>query len=434
MFIRGFRSALTLMAMTVSFAASSEDKAREVTFTRDVLPIFQENCQECHRPAGTNFGGMVAPMSLMDFKEARPWAKAIAREVSVRNMPPWDAAMEHAGEFANERSLSKADIETILAWVDQGARRGEPNDAPPKKEFANVGGWMIGEPDLIVEMPTAYEIGDDIDDRYTAFSIDLTEEMLPEDRWFSAFQCKPGAPIVHHFNLHLLTPVDGVLPPMPDRFESDEITPQGAGAYVGGTSSGTDANRYPDGYGYPLRKGSRVTFDIHYHKESGPGTAVVDSSSAIGFKFTDGPAERMLSSGAGALMNFTFKIPARHPNFKVGPVSQIFKRDAEILALHPHMHLRGKSALFEAFYPDGTSEVLLSVPNFDFSWQTVYYYKNLKTVPKGTRIDYTAWYDNSPEKGAVANFNADRDVSFGQPSTDEMMMGFVMSAAIPEEE
>lgn len=419
-----------IACMTLGARAADEGRAGPVTFYRDVAPILQNNCQECHRPAGSNYGGMIAPMSLMTYEETRPWAKSIAREVAVRNMPPWDADLQHRGVFANERLLTDEQIATLVDWGQGGSARGNPADAPEPRTFTSHDGWLFGEPDLVVEMPEPYFIKDEIADLYTAHTIDLTEEMLPEDRWFVGFQCKPGNNIIHHFNLHLLRPVDGKLPPPPTRHESETLSPQGAGAYMGGTSSGSEANRYPEGYGMLLKKGSRVTFDIHYHKEKGPNTGVWDRSSAIGFKFADKPVKRIQSPGVGALMEFGFRIPPRDPNYKVGPVTQTYRRDADLIALMPHMHLRGSRALFEAFYPDGTSEVLLHVPNYDFSWQTVYYYKELKRVPAGTKIEYTAWFDNSPEKAAEAGFNPNREVRFGQPSTDEMMMGFVMSAAV----
>jgi hypothetical protein len=262
--------------------------------------------------------------------------------------------------------------------------------------------------------------------------VDLTEEMLPEDRWVIAFQCKPDSDIIHHFNLHLLEPIDGKLPDQRPSFPTaSQIAPPNAGRYMGGTASGTDANRYPEGFGFLLKQGSRVTFDIHYHKEPGAGTGVRDQS-AIGFLFAspDQVIERMVGSGIDNLMKFDFAIPANTSDYQLGPIATVVDTDADIISLMPHMHMRGKAARFEAFYPDGTTEILLDVPRYDFSWQTVYYYRELKRVPKGTRIEYTAWYDNSPERAARYGFDANRDVRFGQPSTDEMMMGFIGAAAV----
>ncbi|HVS14738.1 MAG TPA: hypothetical protein VMV46_12490 [Thermoanaerobaculia bacterium] len=404
------------------------------TFYRDVLPLLQDNCQECHRPSGANYGGMRAPMAFVDYPATRPWARSIARQVESRTMPPWHADPMHNGVFSNERVLSDVEIATFTRWAAAGAPAGNPADAPPPRQWTVTEGWVIGEPDLVVTMPEPFLVEDDVVDLYAAFSVDLTEEMLPEDAWVVAFQCKPDSEVIHHFNLHLLEPDEnGELPPPPEFPTAEQIAPSAdrAGRYMGGVSSGTDANRYPEGYGFLLKKGSRVTFDIHYHKEPGAGTAVWDRS-AIGFKVVEGPLEN-LNGGLRPLMDFTFAIPPNVESYQVGPVSQIAQSDVDVVTLMPHMHMRGKAAKFEAFYPDGTSEVLLSVPHYDFEWQTVYYFKEKKRIPKGTRIEYTAWYENSAEKAARYGFDHTREVRFGQPSTDEMMMGFILSAPVADD-
>ena len=418
-----------------SGAARADDEAQSsrVTFYKDVLPILQNNCQECHREAGMNYGGMIAPMALTTYSEVRPWAKGIAQQVKAREMPPWDADIRHRGVFSNERSLTDEEIGTLAAWSATGAARGRPEDAPEPRVFASTDGWMIGEPDLIVTIPQAYFVKDDVVDVYTGFSVDLTEDLLPHDMWITGFQCKPGVEVIHHFNAHLLAPVDGRLPPQRAAPESETLAPEGAGTYIGGTASGTDANRYPEGFGLLLKQGTRVTFDIHYHKEPGPGTGVTDSKSQIGFLLTSTPPTRRLGSGLGPLSQYRFSIPPGDPYFQVGPVRRTFRRESEIVSLMPHMHLRGIRARFELLYPDGTREIILDVPKYDFSWQTVYYFKELKHVPAGTEIEFTAWYDNSPERAAERNFDAAKTITFGRASTDEMMMGFVMSAAVPED-
>jgi len=417
-----------LLGTTVVLVSGMADAQGRPTFYKDVLPIFQENCQECHRPSGTNYGGMVAPMSLMTFEESRPWAKSIAKNVEARSMPPWHADPAHHGEFSNERSLTDAEIATLVRWAGTGARAGNPVDAPAERIFENTGGWMIGTPELIVEMPEPYFVDDDVGDVYVAFEVDLTDEQLPEDMWITAFQCKPGSKIIHHFNCHLLEPTDGKLPPRRDDPISGDIAPKGAGRYIGGVSSGTDSNTYPEGFALPLKRGTRVTFDIHYHKEAGPGTGMSDLSQ-IGFRLSSTPPKRQIGS-PGPLMMFNIDVPPGEASYKLGPVSQIFQEESEIISMMPHMHMRGDRAKFELFYPDGTSEIALNVPKYDFAWQTVYYYDKLKLVPAGTRIEYTSWFNNSPEKAAVVGFDSNQRVRFGQKSTDEMMMGFVLSAPV----
>lgn len=406
-------------------------RAAEPTFFKEVLPILQENCQECHRAAGANFGGMVAPMALTSYEEVRPWAKSIVEQITAREMPPWDADQSHNGQFSNERSLTDAEIALIQQWVAQGAKRGSPTDAPEPREFASYDGWLIGEPDLVVPMPEPFHVGDEINDLYTAFEHDLTSVDLPADAWITAFQCKPGSKIIHHFNCHLLPPdKDGKLPPHRDSPVSESVAPVGAGQYIGGVSSGTDANAYPEGFGVPLQVGSRVTFDIHYHKEAGPGTAVTDLSH-IGFKLSRTEPERVLG-GISPLMRFDINIAPGEDDHQIGPISTVLQGAVDVIGLMPHMHMRGDRAKFEAFYPDGTSEVLLYVPRYDFSWQTVYYYNEMKRLPAGTRVEYTSWYDNSPEMAEKRGFDSSQRVTFGQKSTDEMMMGFITASPVPD--
>lgn len=413
-----------------AFAAEKAEQAPP-TFYRTVLPILQDNCQECHRTAGANYGGMVAPMSLTTFEEVRPWTKSILKQVETGLMPPWHAAEQHHGEFSNERSLTDEEKATLLQWASTGAARGNPADAPPPRVFPSTNGWSIGEPNLVVAMPEPYFVADEVDDQYTAFTVDLTDEMLPEDRWITAFQCKPGSKIIHHFNCHLLYPdKEGKLPPPPDQPESDKVAPEGAGLYIGGVSSGTDANIYPEGFALLLKKGTRVTFDIHYHKEPGAGTAVTDLSH-IGFKLSEDPPERAIG-GVPPLMRFDINIAPENPRHQIGPVAYMLPKAVDVISLMPHMHMRGTEAKFEFIYPDGTRETALHVPRYDFSWQTVYYYNEMKRLPAGTRLEFTAWYDNSPEMAAERGFDSTQTVTYGQKSTDEMMMGFIMASVAEE--
>lgn len=428
--IRSVRFTASLLVAAAPAAAFAAD-AGSPTFYRDILPVLQQKCQECHRPAGANFGGMVAPMSLQSYDEVRPWAKSIVEKITSREMPPWDAAAAFHGVFKNERTLSDEQIALITKWVSAGAPKGDPKDAPEPRVFPGSDGWQFGDPDLVVPIPAPFTIGDEVDDVYTAFEVDLSALQLPKDAWITAFQCKPGTHIIHHFNCHLLPPdADGKLPPKRNSPLSSELAPIGAGQYIGGVSSGTDSSPYPDGFGVPIKKGSRITFDVHYHKEPGAGTAVTDTTSAMGFKLRFDKPPRTIG-GVPALMRFDINIPPRDPAFQIGPVSTTLATDVDVLGLMPHAHMRGDKAKFEAIYPDGRREVLLDVPNYDFAWQTVYYYKDIKRLPKGTKVEYTAWYNNSPEMAAVRGFDSEQRVTFGQKSTDEMMMGFMMASPVP---
>lgn len=410
------KSALLLtaaMIATFGFSAEAADDdapSADVTFTRDVLPILQQNCQTCHRPGGDNYTGMVAPMSLMTYEETRPWAKSIAKEVGERTMPPWHASGEFKGVFSNERSLTDAQIQTIQKWVATGARHGRPEDAPAPVVFPDFNGWRIGEPDLIVTFEEPYHVADEVEDLYVTISARITEEQLPEDRWVKAIEWKGGSSVVHHI-------VGSAVPP-------GAATRAQGGYGLGSIAPGEEPMMFPDGYAKVLLKGSKLIFSMHYHKEPGPGTAV-DDISMVAFKFYPKDAKIKHFVDHGAIGNSGFEIPPNHPNWKVG-AARTFEEDTTLLALHPHMHLRGKNAKYVAFYPDGTQETLLEVPKWDFNWQTDYSFKVPKKLPAGTRVEYTAHFDNSSDN--PANPDPSIPVRFGGPTTDEMMLGYVTSA------
>lgn len=388
----------TVLVFSVFLAQASwaEDASGEgVVFFRDVLPILQENCQACHRPLGLNMGGMVAPMALTTYEEVRPWAKGIARQVEGKNMPPWHASPAFQGVFSNERTLSDEEISTLVRWAKTGARRGNPADAPEPIDWPQ-GEWGLGEPDLVVEMPEPYFVEDDVEDLYIDFTTTITDEMLSEPRYIAASEAKPGSQAVHHI---IARPIGGLAP-------------------------GVGYNRYPDGYGPLLVPGTKVTFQMHYHKEPGPGTGVWDQSK-IAVKFHTKPVDHPVRTFP--VGNMQFEIPPGHANWRVG-ANYEFTEDMSILSLLPHMHLRGKDAKYVAFYPDGTSEVLLDVPRYDFNWQTSYRFKELKRIPAGTRIEFTAHYDNSD--GNLSNPDPDEAVRFGQPTTAEMMLGWMTVAPV----
>lgn len=389
--------AVALLAGPALFAADGSPK-----FYEDVLPILQENCQSCHRPHGLNMGGMVAPMAFTDYDGVRPWAKSIARVVADREMPPWHATDEFAGVFKNERTLNEAEISTLVRWARGGAAKGDPANAPEAIAWTNAE-WGLGEPDLIVMMPEPFWVEDDVEDQYVNFTVVITEEMLPETRYIRASEARGGSKAVHHI---IARPLGGMAP-------------------------GGGHKQYPAGFGSALAPGTEVRFNMHYHKEPGEGTGVWDQSQ-VAVWFHDTPVYHQVSSSA--VGNSTFEVPPGHPEWKVG-ASQIFHEDTTILTMTPHMHLRGKSAKYTAFYPDGTQEVLLDVPKYDFNWQTAYTFKEPKLIPAGTRIEYEATFDNST--GNLSNPDAGSAVRFGGPTTAEMMLGFMATAptkaSLPEE-
>lgn len=376
------------------------------TFTKDVLPILQENCQVCHRPVGANIMGMIAPMSLTTYSEVRPWAKSIAKQVESRAMPPWDASPEFHGIFKNERTLTDAEIDTLVQWVRGGAKRGAASDAPAPVKFDSEGGWAMGKPDLIVGFDEPLFVADSWEDRYVDVYASLTKEQMPETRWIQAMEFQPGSEAVHHIVI----------------FTDDYRESMGIGVgMLGGMGPGTDLTVFPEGYGRKLQPETEFTFNMHYHKEPGPGTGLYDNSK-IAFKFQDKPVQHEVSWGSVGTV--AFRVPAYASNHEV-KASETFARDTTLLALFPHMHLRGKAVQYTAFYPDGRKELLLDVPQYDFNWQTNYIYEEPKTLPKGTRLEVTMWYDNSEERAKIAGIDPSRSVGWGLPTTAEMMFGWI---------
>ena len=386
--------ALLFLATVPALAANEADTDQgTATFYKDVLPIVQENCQTCHRPNGANLGGMVAPMAFTSYAETRPWAKSIARRVEAREMPPWHASADQASIFENERTLTDDEIGTLVRWAKTGATAGDPADAPEPRVFPSGDGWLIGEPDLIVQMPERYFVEDEVDDHYIRFTSQITEEMLPEPRWVQAVEFRPGSSVVHHI----------IAPPL------------------GGIAPGNDPTIYREGYGTLLKPNTTVTWQMHYHKEPGEGTGMWDQSQAAIRFYPEGyqPVHVIQSAPMG---NMWFEIPAGAADY-TSKVAYTLDRDSLIVSFLPHAHLRGKSAKFVAHYPNGEQETLLEVPKYDFNWQTTYRFKEEKSVPAGTKIELTMSWDNSTDN--PNNPDPTKTVVFGSPTTAEMMFGFM---------
>lgn len=401
--IAGFM--LVIWGVTTQIPA--QESSRRVTFFKDVVPVLQENCQMCHRQGGDNIAGMVAPMSLITYREVRPWAKSLAQEVKSRTMPPWTGSEASHGVFANERILPEEDIATLVAWANTGAVAGNQADAPAPLDFSDYDGWQAGTPDIEIAFTEAYFVPDDVEDHYISFRAPIPEELLGEARWLRSIEWRSGSEVVHHI-------VGSATATLPDG------STQRIG--LGSTAPGEEPMDFPEGYGIRLPSGSVIAFSMHYHKEPGPGTGTWDRSS-VGFRFweSDDPPIRHAVLRAG-LTNGGFEIPPGHPNWAVG-WARTFDEDTTLLSLHPHMHLRGKAARYLAIYPDGTVEELLNIPEYDFNWQTDYMYREPKRIPAGTRIEFMAHFDNSTDNP----FNPDPTIpmGWGGATTEEMMIGYV---------
>ena len=406
------------VVMLGAVASPALAAGEQVTFTKDILPILQENCQSCHRPSGKNMSGMIAPMSLTTYQEVRPWAKAIAKAVENKVMPPWHASEATHGVFHNERTLSTKEIATITEWVNQRAPRGNPKDAPAPVEFPS--GWYMGEPDLVLDFGEPFFVPDDIQDLYHNVTVDIPESMLSKDEWVQAIEFQPGSEVVHHIIAYATDPdVAYSSADVEGDVEADEEFQRGR-TMLGGLAPGTDFDPFPEGYGLLLKKGAEMTFAMHYHKEAGPGTGQWDNS-VMAVKFADKPVENELL--ITTIAHGAFEIPPFQEHWVVSG-AKTFDEDSTLISLMPHTHLRGVESTYTAFYPDGTSEELLHTPNYDFNWQTVYSFNEPKKIPAGTRIEFELIYDNSKENGERVGFDPSRAVHFGGPTTDEMDLGW----------
>jgi hypothetical protein len=364
-----------------------------VTFTKDVAPILYKSCVECHRPT------MFAPMSLMTFEDARPWARSIKQRVTARTMPPWGADPAH-GTFKNDPRLSERDIDTIAKWVDAGAPKGDDKDLPAAPQF--VDGWTIGKPDAVFTMEEEFTIPPSGAIPYKYFRVPTN---LTEDKWIQAIEIKPGARAQVHHVIAFTQPAGSPLKP------GGELGPTN----IGGVTPNKPGLVFEPGVARLLRGNSDIVMQIHYTTN---GTETKDRTT-VGVIYAKQPPTKM--AGGGMAINPRFVIPANDGNAEVKATTTL-SRDTTLTAMTPHMHVRGKDMTYIAHYPDGTSETLLSVPKWDFNWQITYMLAKPKVLPKGTQVEVIAHYDNS----ANNKFNPDpaKDVRWGDQTWEEMMIGF----------
>ena len=397
--------------------------AENITYSKDAAPILQSRCQQCHRP------GEIGPMPLLTYAETRPWAKAIRNAVLTRKMPPWFADPRY-GHFKNDTSLTQKEIDTLVAWVDQGAAEGNPRDLPKPKQFAE--GWNIGKPDAVLEMPNAYQVP-------AKGVIDITYVIIPtdfgQDRWVQAAEVRPGnRKLVHHVNVIVQRRAPNaprVRPPgvpyTPPRVEGPIRIPRGqpAAEFFVGYVPGYQYKIWEPGQAKLIPAGADIILQLHYSTD---GTAGEDRTK-VGLVFAkEPPKERVLSAVA---KSWDFEIPAGAPNHEVRSRVE-FASDVKLVSLHPHMHYRGKDFEYRALYPSGETEVLMRVSRWDFNWQMTYVLKEPKPLPRGTIIECVAHFDNSPNN--PFNPNPAIKVTYGEQTWDEMMSGWVEVGFDPAKE
>jgi hypothetical protein len=394
---------VVLLAGSVAHAADTT-----VTYTKDIAPIVWKNCTGCHRP------GEIGPFPLMNYQDAAKRADFLKDVVAKRKMPPWKAEPGF-GEFHDVRRLSDAEIATIGRWADDGAEEGNPNDLPAMPRFS--AGWQLGEPDLVLKMPEAYEVPAAGRDVFRCFVIPTG---LTEDRAVAAVEFRPGNRRVVHHALYFLDSSDQARKkdeqdPLPGyaSFGGVGIVPTGA---LGGWAPGAQPRRLPDGVGRLLRKGSDLVLQIHYHPDGKPES----DQSSVGIYFTTTPASGTKVVMGLPISNNRIRIPAGNASEQI-TAEFTLPVDVHAYGITPHMHWLGKQMKVTATLPDGTSRPLIWIKDWDFNWQGLYVYAAPVALPKGSRITVEAVYDNSDKNPKNPN-RPPKDVRFGEQTTDEMCL------------
>ncbi len=372
----------------------SADALGPVDYAEHVAPIVRSRCLGCHRPGGAG------PFALETFEQARDHAEMIAEVVAQRRMPPWHADPRH-GRFANDRSLTAREVATIAAWAARGAPAGDVDALPPPPPRP-PDGWTIGRPDVVLAPPEPYAVPAE---GALAFVHVRVPTGFAEDRWVRAAEVRPSVrAVVHHILIFIDVPGSPRGLPLQQR------------PCLAGYVPGDVPTLCPPGTAKRVPAGSDLVFEIHY---TPIGRPVVDRS-ALGLIFADGPAEHeVVMRGIRA---DDFAIPPGHPAYPVA-ASFAFDRPIRLLAMLPHMHVRGKDFTYTAVYPDGRRTILLSVPAYDFAWQATYRLAEPLALPAGTRIECLAHFDNSPAN--PSNPDPTATVRWGDQTWDEMMMGYV---------
>ncbi len=391
-----------------AFAADSTKPVADATFSKDIAPILERSCQNCHR------AGSIAPMSLLTYKDARPWARSIKEKVVRREMPPWHID-RNVGitKFKEDPSLTDAEIATISNWVDHGAPEGNPADMPPPRQFSDLDKWQIGKPDIVVSMKKPYRLKANGQDEY--YDVDI-DPGFKEDVYIQAVETKPdmGFKVVHHATTNLI--------------EDPEDDP--VGLFLNEYAVGKNADIFPENSGRLIRAGSKVHFNLHLH----PNGEVTPVSVSLGLKlFPKGvvPKYVTFTQHMGDVADLDL------------PAGQITRSDgyfrlpkpAMLSAFQPHFHTRGKAQCMEAIYPDvradsarpgpARSETLSCVSNYQFGWSITYPYAEdvAPLLPAGTVIHVTTWHDNTDNN--KFNPNPKNWVGYGQRTIDEMSFAWV---------
>ena len=404
--------ACSAVVLSQTAARFPQNSPASPTFYRDVLPILQKHCQNCHRPDEMAF-------SLMTFDEAASRASAIQRSVAARRMPPW-LADPNFGHFSNDPSLSPAEMNIVARWAAGGAPAGDPQGAPPAIPLTK--GWNISAPDVVIEMPKAVALKPEGD-------IDYTYEIVPthfrEDRWIQMAELRPSSrEHVHHAVVYIRPPGSTWLrnAPVGAPFTTAGLPDKQGRRDTHWTDSdvliiyapGSSPERWASGMAKFIQAGSDLVIQMHY---MAMGQAATDRTS-VGMVFAkQPPRQRVLTL---QLTNDRFVIPPRDSDYRVEARGSL-PNDATLLQFFPHMHWRGKKFEYNLIGPDGRIESLLKV-RWDFQWQLSYELADPLPLKAGAVLQAVAWYDNSSHN--PHNPDPNQEVRWGEQTYEEMMVGF----------
>jgi hypothetical protein len=392
-----------LIISSLLTAPAPAGNAAAPTYYGRVASIVQNHCVECHHK------GAVAPFGLETYEQVSGKAGTIKKVLDRQIMPPWFAKPTpgHASLFSNDRSLSDDERRDLLTWIDAGKPAGNPADAPPPKQFASD--WLIGKPDLVVQLPHAVNVKADGTMPYQWV---VAETGLTEDKWVKAIEVQPTARDVVHHALVFVIPAA-----KPGEKKANLAGIRAAeGGFYGIYVPGSSTLVYPEGFAKELPAGSRLVFQLHLTPS---GKATIEQTK-IGFIFTDKKPEHIVK--VAGIRSTKLNIPPGAPDH-VEVATLTVPADVHALSFLPHMHLRGKSIRYDFTTPDGKTTTPLDIPRYDFNWQLVYRLREPMPVPRGTKITVTGVFDNS--SGNPANPDPTATVHWGEQTTDEMLLGYI---------
>ena len=398
--------------LSASIALLAVSAQGQVTFTKDVAPILQKRCQVCHRP------DTFAPMSLLTYEDARPWARSMKAKVVAREMPPWYID-KNVGihNFKNDVSLTDQEIATIVKWVDSGAPKGNPEDMPPPRKFESSDQWHI-RPDLVVNLPKDILVPAQAADRWVDV---LADTGLTEDRYIKGIEIKPikGFRSVHHATTSMKHDDDSD--------GGDNVQ----GVFLNEYALGKNADMFPDGAGRLIKAGTKINFNLHLHAT---GTETPINVALALELYPKGYTPHFIETTEKVGDPKDLDLPPNTDNIRFEGY-QTLAKPARLLSFQPHLHNRGKASCMEAIYPGGHKvEMLSCVSKYQFAWHLVYLYEedDQPLLPAGTILHLISWYDNST--GNKFNPDPDNTITYGQRTIDEMGGAWVSYYFLSDEE